>query len=119
MKNKPSLSIIHGLLFTYNIENTDDLEREKFIASKNINSEKELIALFDRLTKPEFLDYTSDEQEWFIATLTHFLAINESFDTVFKNMETYFSSPIINQRKFMQVLLTRLKHYCSMAKSRE
>jgi len=34
MKRKPSMSIIRGLLFTYDIENTDDLERERLIASK-------------------------------------------------------------------------------------
>lgn len=31
------MSIIRGLLFTYDIDNTDDLERETFIASKNVN----------------------------------------------------------------------------------
>ena len=31
------MSIIRGLLLTYDIDNTDDLERETFIASKNVN----------------------------------------------------------------------------------
>lgn len=111
MKNKPSMSIIRGLLFTYDIENTDDLQREKLIASKDINNERELIKLFDELTKPEFLAYTKTEQEWFIDSITHFLATNDSFDAVFKNMATYFSAPVIDQKKFMHVLLSRLKNY--------
>ena len=111
MKNKPSMSIIRGLLFTYDIENTDNLEREKLIASKDINNERELIKLFDELTKPDFLAYTKTEQEWFIDSITHFLATNDSFDAVFKTMATYFSTPVIDQRKFMHVLLSCLKHY--------
>lgn len=111
MKNKPSMSIIRGLLFTYDIENTDDLQREKLIASKDINNKRELIELFDELTKPEFLAYTKTEQEWFIDSITHFLATNDSFDAVFKNMATYFSAPLIDQKKFMHVLLSCLKSY--------
>ncbi|WP_237235747.1 hypothetical protein [Pseudomonas sp. R76] len=52
------MEIIYGLLFTYNIENTDNLEREALISSKNANKEKELTEIFDALTKPEFLAYT-------------------------------------------------------------
>ncbi|MGR3890603.1 hypothetical protein [Pseudomonas sp. 1152_12] len=113
MKNKPSMSIVRGLLFTYDIENTDDLEREKLIASKDINDEKELSELFDELTKPEFLSYTKIEQEWFIGSIDHYLSINDSFDAVFKTMATYFSTPVNDQRKFMQTLLSRLNHYRS------
>lgn len=111
MKNTPSMSIIRGLLFTYDIENTDDLERERCISSKNINTERELIAHFDELTKPEFLTYTEPEQEWFIGSIEHFLATENTFDAVFKTMTTYFSEPVIDQKKFMQILLNRLKHY--------
>lgn len=111
MKSKPSMSIIRGLLFTYDIENTDDLEREKLIASKDINNERELIELFDQLTKPDFLAYTRAEQEWFIDSITHFLAKNDNFDAIFKNMATYFSTSVTDQRKFMQILLTCLKCY--------
>lgn len=113
MKEKPSMSIIRGLLFTYDIENTDDLERERCISSKNINSEAELIELFDELTKPEFLLYTEPEQEWFIESIEHFLSTDNSFDAVFKTMTTYFSEPVIDQKKFMQTLLSRLRHYKS------
>ncbi len=118
MKNKPSMSIIRGLLFTYDIENTDDLEREELIASKDINKEIELTELFDELTKPEFLAYTKTEQEWFITSIAHFLATNDSFDAVFKTMATYFSTPVIDQRKFMQVLLTCLKQYFDTPRSK-
>ena len=111
MKSKPSMSIIRGLLFTYDIENTDDLAREKLISSKDINNEIELIELFDKLTKPDFLAYTRTEQEWFITSITYFLATSENFDAAFKTMATYFSTHVIDQRKFMQVLLTCLKHY--------
>lgn len=113
VKNKPSMSIIRGLLFTYDIENTDDLEREILIASKDINNEKELSELFDELTKPEFLLYTKIEQDWFIDSIDHYLSINDSFDAVFKTMATYFNTPVSDQRKFMKVLLSNLKQYKS------
>lgn len=111
MKNKPSMSIIRGLLFTYDIENTDDIERERLISSKNVNDEKELSELFDKLTKPEFLSYTKTEQEWFINSIEHYLSTSDNFDEVFKTMATYFSTPINNQRDFMLILLSRLKKY--------
>lgn len=112
MKTKPpSISIIRGLLFTYDIENTDDLKREELIASINVNNEKELAELFNKLTRPEFLMYTHLEQNWFIDSIEHFLAAGDSFNSVFEKMATYFSTEIIDQRKFMQVLLRRLKHY--------
>ncbi len=111
MKKPPSMSIIRGLLFTYDIENTDDLERESFTSSKDINNEKELTELFDRFTKPDFLSYTKPEQEWFIESIEHFLAADDSFDAVFKTMATYFSESVTDQKKFMQTLLSRLKYY--------
>ncbi|WP_421556861.1 hypothetical protein [Pseudomonas kitaguniensis] len=111
MKRKPSLSIIQGLLFTYNIENTDDLERETFIASKDVNDDKELAELFDELTKPEFLSYTKPEQDWFIESIEHYLFTKDSFDSVFTSMATYFDDPVADQINFMRVLVNRLKHY--------
>lgn len=111
MKRKPSLSIIQGLLFTYNIENTDDLERETFIASKDVNNDEELAELFDELTKPEFLSFTKPEQDWFILSIEYYLSNNDSFDDVFKSMATYFSEPIIDQKRFMETLLEKLKKY--------
>lgn len=111
MKKHPSMSIIRGLLFTYDTENTDDLERESFISSKNINNEKELTELFDRFTKPDFSSYTQPEQEWLIESIEYFLAADDNFDSVFKTMATYFSEPVTDQKKFMQTLLSRLKYY--------
>lgn len=107
----PSMSIIRGLLFTYDIENTDDLKREERIASVDANDENELAELFNDLTKPEFLTYTRSEQDWFIASIEHFLATGDSFDDVFKAMTTYFSTEIVDQRKFMRVLLRCLQHF--------
>lgn len=118
MKTAPSMSIIRGLLFTYDIENTDDLERERLISSKNVNDEKELTELFDELTRPEFLLYTEQDQEWFIGSIEHFLSADNTFDAVFKTMTTYFSEPVIDQKKFIQTLLSRLKIYkCLSAKN--
>ena len=112
MKTKaPSMSIIRGLLFTYDIENTDDLKREERIASVDANNEKELVELFNDLTKPEFLIYTSAERDWFISSIEHFLDTGDSFDNVFKTMTTYFSTEIADQRQFMRVLLRCLYYY--------
>lgn len=105
------MSIIRGLLFTYDIENTDDLKREVLISSKNINNEKELIELLDELTKPEFLSYTKLEQEWFIDSIEHYLSTGDNFDSAFKTMATYFSKPVINQQMFMRTLLAQLRQY--------
>lgn len=87
MKKNPSMAIIRGLLFTYDIENTDNPEREDFISSKNVNNKEELIELFDELTKPEFLSYTKSEQEWFIESIEHYLSINDDFNAVFKKWQ--------------------------------
>ena len=112
MKTKaPSMSIIRGLLFTYDIENTDDLKREERIASVDANNEKELFELFNDLNKPEFLIYTRPEQDWFISSIEHFLETGDSFDSVFKTMTTYFSTEIADQRQFMRVLLRCLYYY--------
>lgn len=110
-KKAPSMSIIRGLLFTYDIENTDDPKREKFIASKDVNNKKELIELFNELTKPEFMEYTKSEQNWFIDSIEHFLMAGDSFDGVFKKMATYFGTEILDQQEFMRVLLSCLRHY--------
>ncbi|MFB3306010.1 hypothetical protein [Pseudomonas sp. AMR01] len=117
MKNKPSISIIRGLLFTYDIENTDDVEREALISSINVNNEKELSELFDKLTQPEFLSYTKAEQEWFIDSIEYYLSVNDNFDAVFKTMATYFSTPINNQKNFMLTFLGCLKKYSKLNES--
>ncbi|AZF53696.1 hypothetical protein C4J85_3213 [Pseudomonas sp. R4-34-07] len=105
------MSIIRGLLFTYDIENTDDPKREEFIASKDVNNGKELVELFNELTRPEFLEYTKSEQDWFIDSIEHFLAAGDSFDGVFKKMTTYFGTEVLDQQEFMRVLLSCLQYY--------
>jgi len=84
MRHKPRLSILRSLLFTYNIENLDDHERENFITSKNVNDEKELSELFDELTKPEFASYGYLERKWHIDTIDYFLRTDESFESIKK-----------------------------------
>ena len=111
MGKKPSLPILRGLLFTYCIENTKNLEREEIISSKNINDESELSELFHTLTKPEFLSYLEDEQKWFIETIEHYLSTDESFESVFHLFDTYFEDKIIDKRRFIKVLLDCLKLY--------
>jgi len=111
MNKKPDLEILQGLLFTYSIENTKNLEREEIIASKNINNETELSELFDELTKPDFLSYREDEQEWLIETIQHFLSANDDFESVFYLFDTYFEDSITDKRSFMKTLLNCLKKY--------
>lgn len=111
MKKKPNLAILQGLLFTYSIENTKNLEREETIVSKDINNETELSELFDNLTKPEFLSYRECEQIWFIETIEYYLSIDEDFESVFYLFDTYFEDDITNKRDFMRVLLKCLKNY--------
>ncbi|MEX5595930.1 hypothetical protein [Pseudomonas orientalis] len=111
MKKRPKLSILRGLLFTYSIENTRNLEREETIASKNVNDAKELAELFDALTKPEFHTYTLEEQNWFIETIEHYLLTDETFDSVFYLFDTYFEDDIIDNRAFMSTLLECLMRY--------
>lgn len=111
MKKPPNISIIRGLLFTYDIENTNDIQMEKFITSKNINDEKELSELFDKLTKPELLSYTKDDQDWFINTIDHFLSTGDNFDSFFSKVTTYFDDEVADQRKFMTILLKCLIKY--------
>lgn len=111
MKFTPNLSILRSLLFTYSIENFDDPEREIFIASKNINDDKELSELFEKITKPEFIGYRSEERQWYIDTLQHYLKTDETFDSVFYLFDTYFDDEILDNRNFMKVLLECLTEY--------
>ena len=117
MRLEPRLSIIQGLLFTYCTENSQDLAREAFITSKNVNNEHELKELFEKLTKPEFLRYKNDERSWHIKTLQHFLATEESFESVFYLFDTHFADEISDKRKFMKVLLESLLSYEAEANS--
>ncbi|QJI19172.1 MULTISPECIES: hypothetical protein [unclassified Pseudomonas] len=119
MKPPPKLSTIKSLLFTYSFDNYDDPDRERLIVSKNINDDKELSELFDKLTKPEFLNYKKEEREWYINTLEHFLKTDENFDSVFYLFDTYFDDEITDQRQFMKVLLECLNRYHAEAMQNE
>lgn len=111
MALQPRLSIIRSLLFTYSIENFDNAERERFIASKNVNNEAELSELFDKLTKPEFISYTAEQRQWHIDTLRYFLSTNENFNSTFYQFDTYFDDEIFDKRKFMSTLLNCIIQY--------
>ena len=108
---RPKLSIIRSLLFTYSIENFDNANRERFIASKNINNEKELSELFEKLTKPEFILYSLEQRQWHIDTLKYFLSTEENFDSTFEHFDTYFDDDIVDKRALMRTLLTCLNEY--------
>ena len=111
MKKSYNIADVRSLLFVFDIENTDDEAREGIIVSKNVNDEKELGELFDILMKPEFLIYTRRERDILIDTISHFLEANDTFDRVFGKMTTYFDDEVVDQRRFMMVLLGRLRRY--------
>ncbi|MBV7495756.1 hypothetical protein KW837_15925 [Pseudomonas sp. PDM24] len=111
MKRPPKLSILRGLLFLFDIDNVDSVEREEIIVSKDVNDEAELAELFDLLMKPEFTIYSDDDRAWYIDTLIYYLEGEESFDSVFEKLTTYFDDEIEDQRKFMRVLLACLLRY--------
>ncbi|MDL5602213.1 hypothetical protein QS468_56540 [Bacillus subtilis] len=111
MKVSYEIVDIKNLLFVFDIENTRDEEREKIIVSKNVNDDVELSELFDALLKSEFLDYTPREQVSLTDTIAHFLKEGDSFDRVFGRMTTYFDDDVLDQRRFMQVLLKCLVKY--------
>lgn len=110
MKTNYQIVDIRNLLFVFDIENTDDEFREKYIVSKNVNDEKELAELFDVLLRPEFL-LIQYGRESLINTVAHFLDINDSFDRVFDKMTTYFDDEVVDQREFMKILLVCLRRY--------
>jgi hypothetical protein len=111
MKPKPSMVVLRSLLFAFDIENTKSEEREKIIVSKDVNDDRELAELFDLLLKPDFLVYRPDERQWFIDTILYYLGVGENFDEVFTRVDTYFDDEVKDQRRFMKVLLDRLKCY--------
>ena len=111
MKNSYDIADIRSLLFVFDIENTNDEVREEIITSKNVNDDRELAELFDILMRPEFLVYTERERESLINTIAYFLHEDDSFDRVFGKMTTYFDDEVIDQKKFMEVLLMCLQRY--------
>lgn len=111
MKTSYKIVDIKNLLFVFDIENTRDSERERVIVSKNVNDDEELAELFDLLLKSDFLEYTPGEQASLTDTIVHFLKEGDSFDRVFGRMTTYFDEDVLDQRRFMQVLLKCLVRY--------
>ena len=111
MRDIYNIASIRGLLFVFDIENADDDAREALIASKNVNDEKELSDLFDLLLKPEFFAYEQKGRETLINTVAYFLNENDDFDRVFERMTTYFDDEVVDQVKFMKVLLVCLQRY--------
>lgn len=111
MKSAYDIWDIKSLLFVFDIENTRDLHREEIIVSKDVNNDGELAQLFDMLLRPEFFIYTENERQLLIATLVHFLELDDNFDRVFTKIDTYFDDDVKDQRKFMLVLLDCLRRY--------
>ncbi|WP_223488152.1 hypothetical protein [Pseudomonas sp. A-RE-19] len=117
MKPTPELSSLHNLLFIFDIDYTDNDEREEIIASKNVNDRDELSELFDQVLQPEFIAYPKSARDRFIKTLEFYLDKDENFDSVFDKLSTYFDDDIENHRHFMTVLLECLKKYESTIQS--
>ncbi|TFB41687.1 hypothetical protein [Pseudomonas sp. F01002] len=113
MKPKPSMVVLRSLLFVFDIENTKSEAREEIITSKNVNDDCELAELFDLLLRSDFLKYRPDERQWFVDTILYFLDLGDNFDEVFTRIDTYFDSEVEDQRRFMKVLLERLRFYQS------
>ena len=113
MKRRPDPSVLRGLLFLFDIDNIDDKEREKIIVSKNVNDENELVELFDLLMRPEFMSYSDSDQQLYIDTISFCLDENESFDSVFAKLTSYFDDEVKDYRGFMRVLLGCLVRYQS------
>lgn len=111
MKPKPSMVVLRSLLFVFDIENTTNEEREEIIVSKDVNDDNELAELFDILLKPDFLVFQPHERQIFIDTLSYYLDAGDDFEEVFTRVDTYFDTDVEDQRRFMQVLLERLKIY--------
>ncbi|MNF93267.1 hypothetical protein D3C84_759370 [compost metagenome] len=95
MNKDYSLWSVRGLLFIFDIENTRDINREEIIVSKDVNDDRELSELFDVLLKPEFFDYGEKERQRLIDTLVYFLDCGDTFDEVFKKMDTYFDDEVL------------------------
>jgi len=113
MKDRPNLNIFRSLLFAFDIDNPDnDSEnRQDTIISKDINNTKELTELFDTILKPEYLAYIPEARAHCIEILEYYLNTDESFDSLFDKVTTYFDDDVENQRQFMQTLYSCLKRY--------
>ncbi|MGX0889542.1 hypothetical protein AB7M22_001550 [Pseudomonas sp. ADAK2 TE3594] len=111
MKPTPELSSLRNLLFIFDIDYTDDDEREQIIASKDVNNRNELSELFDQILQPEFIAYPKSARDRFIKTLEFYLEKDENFDAIFDKLSTYFDDEIEDHQHFMTVLLECLTKY--------
>ncbi|MBC3366537.1 hypothetical protein [Pseudomonas sp. SWRI154] len=109
------MAVLRSLLFVFDIENTIDEGREEYIVSKDVNSDSELLELFDRLLTPDFLAFQGHEREWFIEKISFYLESGSDFDEIFSKITTYFDDDVKEQRRFMKVLLGCLRRYHSDA----
>lgn len=111
MKHTTKLSHLQNLLFAFDIDYSDDVQREEIIASKNVNDSADLSRLFDQILKPSFMSRPKNSRENLIDTLEFFLAKDETFDSVLDSLSTYFDDEITDNRKFMRTLLECLIRY--------
>ena len=111
MPSASDMVVLRSLLFVFDIENTIDEGREKFIVSKDVNCDSELVELFDELLKPDFFGFQFHERAWFIDKLSFYLAAGNDFDELFSRVTTYFDDDVKDQRRFMRVLLASLIRY--------
>ncbi|WPN60067.1 hypothetical protein [Pseudomonas sp. P9_31] len=111
MKPTPELSSLRNLLFIFDIDYTDNDEREEIIVSKNVNNRDELSELFDQVLQPEFTAHPKSARDRLIRTFEFYLEKDENFDSAFDKLSTYFNDEIEDHRDFMKVLLERLTKY--------
>ncbi|WP_439820955.1 hypothetical protein ACSPX5_03530 [Pseudomonas sp. HLG18] len=102
---------IKNLLFVFDIENTTNDARERLIVSKDVNNRLELAELFDDLLRAEFFEYTTNEQDSLVETISYFLKEGDDFEQVFGRMTTYFDTEVEDRKQFMTVLLECLSRY--------
>ncbi|MCV4286260.1 hypothetical protein [Pseudomonas capsici] len=117
MKQNLELYDLRNLLFIFDIDYSDDTDREEIIVSKNVNSKKELAELFDIFILPDFLSRPKFARDSLIKTLTSSLEKDVSFNMIFDSLSTYFDDEIEDQRQFMEVLLECLVKYEKNAQS--
>lgn len=111
MKPPPKLSSLRNLLFIFDIDYTNDDEREEIIASKNVNKKDELSELFYQTLQSEFTDYPKSARNRIIKSLEFYLEKDENLDSTFDKLSTYFDDEIEDHRHFMKALLKCLTKY--------
>ncbi|MEN5044538.1 hypothetical protein [Pseudomonas koreensis] len=111
MKVKPSISILTGFLFLFDIDYPHEESVEELICLADVNDYSELSKVFDIVVRPDFLNYSEDDRCWLIETISFFLNENDSFKAIFEKRSFLFSDEIEDGRFFMSTLLGRLQAY--------